>query len=311
MSDPLITVVMTTYNRRAMLERAAESILQDKSVPVRLYITDNASGDDTEAYVRELMSRDPRVVYHRHPENVGAETNLRNALKTVSTKYFSIIADDDWLLPGFLGDALMIMEAIPDLGGAASLAEARFASGELETIYPHGKATPGRRDPSDHMRDFLLKGHYAWHSILWKSEVLSYVGYPYLHSGMASDVDFQAQIFCKYPIYVIDRPGAVYFRHDEQSALTFNIQHVLDWGTFFRRMDAKMSETNCLSKEEYYKLRRIALDRYKGAWRKGAETHPVADKIETIKLYSAAAFSIGDMDLANYLINRMNTELVK
>lgn len=311
MSEPLITVIMPTYNRRAMLKRAVNSVLQDKTAPLMLHIFDNASGDDTEDYVKDLMSRDPRVKYQRHPENLGSETNLREGLKSVSTKYFSILADDDWLLPGFLADALMILESVPDLGGAAFLAEARFESGELETMYPREKPIAGRREPSEHMRDFLQKGHYSWQSILWKSEVLSYVGYPYLHSGMASDVDFQAQIFSRYPIYVVDRPGAVYFRHEAQSALTFNIQHVFDWAKFFRRMDNKVAETNCLAKEEYFRLRRVALDRYKGAWRKNADTHPVTDKLETMKLYSAAAFSIGDMDLANFLINRMNTETAK
>lgn len=311
MPEALITVLVPTYNRRTMLERAVTSVLQE-SVPLILHIFDNASTDGTETYVRELMASDPRVKYQRQPENLGSWINTRDALKSVATKYFLILADDDWVLPNFLSDSVMIMDSFPDLGGTAFLAEARFASGELETIYPsREKPTPGRREPADHIREFLLKGHYFWSSILWKSEVLSYLGYPYLHAGLPSDIDLQAQIFCRYPIYVVDRPGAVFFRHDDQSALGFNLEHILDWATFFRRLDRKIAETGLIPKEEYVQLRRIAVNRYRAGWRKKIDTYPLTDKIQIMKFYSAAAFSIGDIELADHLINRLNAEIAK
>ena len=99
MSAPLITTVIPTYRRPAMLRRAIASVLNQTFADLRLCIYDNASGDETSDVVEEFRKRDNRVVYVRRPENIGASANFVDGAGRVETPYFSFLPDDDILLP--------------------------------------------------------------------------------------------------------------------------------------------------------------------------------------------------------------------
>ncbi|MGJ7488701.1 glycosyltransferase family 2 protein, partial [Variovorax sp. LT2P21] len=49
-STHTITVIIPTFNRRVQLQKAIESVLQERRVPVLVHVFDNASTDETEAY---------------------------------------------------------------------------------------------------------------------------------------------------------------------------------------------------------------------------------------------------------------------
>lgn len=51
-----ITTVLPTYCRPALLRRAILSALGQKFSDIQVLVLDNASGDETEAVVRELQS---------------------------------------------------------------------------------------------------------------------------------------------------------------------------------------------------------------------------------------------------------------
>ncbi|RST54309.1 glycosyltransferase family 2 protein [Variovorax sp. MHTC-1] len=97
-TDHTITVVIPTFNRRAHLQTAVESVLAERRVPIALHIFDNASTDETEKYGRALAAQDLRVSYTRRSENIGATGNYSQALASISTEYFVPLADDDCLL---------------------------------------------------------------------------------------------------------------------------------------------------------------------------------------------------------------------
>jgi glycosyltransferase involved in cell wall biosynthesis len=66
-STPLISVVLTTYNRSKLLPRAIDSVLKGSYSNFELIVIDDASPDDTEQVVTRIG--DPRVRYVRQLEN--------------------------------------------------------------------------------------------------------------------------------------------------------------------------------------------------------------------------------------------------
>ena len=298
-----ITVVIPTFNRRDRLQKAVESVLQEDRVRILLHIFDNASTDGTEAFARDLMARDARVLYTRNAANVGATGNYVLALGSIATPYFVPLADDDWLLPDFLFDAYRIAEEHPRIGAAVFVTEARNDEGALLATYPlePDQIRFGLLQPREHLEDWLRHGHYAWSSILWRTATLACVGAPYLHTGLPSDVDFQAQIFCKYPVYLSDRPGAVYTLHSNQASRGFNISHVLDWAFLFKRLDRAIGRCSIFSLDEYLPLREHAQQRYRGAWATpGAETLTARDRATAA---CSVGFRLGDWETAFALID--------
>ena len=101
MTQPVVTTILPTFRRPRLLGRAIESVIGQTFPEFQLNVYDNASSDDTEHIVADYAARDPRVKYHRHASNIGLAKNLAFGLDRVTTPYFSVLSDDDWLLPGF------------------------------------------------------------------------------------------------------------------------------------------------------------------------------------------------------------------
>lgn len=306
LAENAITVVIPTFNRRALLQKAVESALQETRVPLRVHIFDNASTDDTQSYVTDAAASDPRVTYFKNEENVGPQGNYARAMASINTEYFVPLADDDWLLPNFVFDAYQIMQAHDDIGAGVFVTEVRDGRGNLFGTYPSGldKICLGRIEPRQHFEEWVKYGHHGWSSILWRSSVLKIIGPPYLHVGLPSDVDFQAQIFCRVPVYIVNQTGAVFLSHNRQESLGNNISTLASWAALFERLDAAVRASDVVPAEKYLELRKILQNRHKPAWgnMKAAEF----DDKQLVALATTAGFRLGDWDLAFALLDRLS-----
>ena len=66
--DPLISVIMLTYNRQEFVGRAIESILAQTFWNWELIVIDNGSTDDTPRILRECAEKDGRVCFVTIPK---------------------------------------------------------------------------------------------------------------------------------------------------------------------------------------------------------------------------------------------------
>lgn len=300
-----ITVILPTFNRREWLQRAVESVLREKRVPILLHIFDNASTDDTHEYARIVAASDSRVRYTRNPLNIGGTANYIQALHSIDTEYFVPLADDDWLFPDFLFEAYNQLERIPELG-AAVFVTSILAEGSEETVGtlpPHRtEATWGELTPETHLREWMRHGHYSWSSVLWRKDTLETIGSPYFHVGLPSDVDFQLQIFCRHPVCLTNRPGSAFFMHANQASRGFSLSDLHSWAALFKRLDRTVRERNLFAGHEYLGLRKVMQNRYRDAW-----NLPSNFPVEGRRLLSSAVsagFRLGDWDLAFALLDR-------
>jgi glycosyltransferase involved in cell wall biosynthesis len=110
-----ITILVPTYNRQKTLERAINSLLNQTYCDIIIRIIDNASNDNTENYVNELMLLDNRVQYIRHEINIGVLRNYQFAIDSVDTEYFGFLADDDELLNWVVSDIKLNLDKYKDV----------------------------------------------------------------------------------------------------------------------------------------------------------------------------------------------------
>lgn len=291
-----ITVVIPTFNRRERLEGALRSVLAETRVPIRVHVFDNASTDGTDAFLAKAQADDPRIHVFRQPENIGSDRNYMAALASVTTEFFVPLADDDWLKPEFLFKAWTALTTHPDCGAAAFFSDCENDAGTVLVTYPHAQpGTPeGYLNAADHMREFLLRGHYIWSAILWRKSVLDHVGYPYLHTGRPSDVDFQVAAFSRFPVVLSREIGAVYTSHDGQYSAGFSVRDIPSFAWLVMRMD--QSTAPLFSREEYTVLRQCFFDRYSRIWRRPPRV-PL-NPSERLQLAAIAGVRLGDWMLA-------------
>lgn len=303
-SDNAITVIIPTFNRRDLLRRAIDSVRSEDRVPIEIVVFDNASSDGTSALMAQLVGEDDRITYVRRDTNIGGIGNYSRALGSIETRYFVPLADDDLLLPDFLFKAYGILEADSRLGAAIFVTEGRDEDGRVTATFPAERDAIafGRLSPRQHMSDWLRHGHYAWMSILWRREVLDLVGPPYFHTGLPSDVDFQAKVFSTYDVHLVDEPGAVFSFHAGQASRTPDMSDMSAWARIFERLDGEMARRALFTRDEYLPLREAMWDRFRGVW--NLRVDAVVDPALATRLAFVAGFRLGDWPLAVRLAER-------
>jgi glycosyltransferase involved in cell wall biosynthesis len=105
-SDVLVSVGLPVRNGADRIEDVVQSVLAQDHTNIELVISDNASTDDTEDVCRDLARADGRIVYHRHPHNIGLTNNFISITHIAKGAYLRWIGDDDWLAPDFVSTTL-------------------------------------------------------------------------------------------------------------------------------------------------------------------------------------------------------------
>lgn len=93
----LVSVVIPTHNRAALLERALRSVLAQTHEKLDVIVVDDASEDETRNVV--LRIRDPRVRYVRHAANKGGAAARNSGVDAARGEYIAFLDDDDQWKP--------------------------------------------------------------------------------------------------------------------------------------------------------------------------------------------------------------------
>jgi len=92
----LVTVCITTYNRKALLPLTLKSILSQTYKNLEIIIVDDCSTDGTQDFVEnQLLKLDKRIRYIKHAKNKGLAAARNTAIKNSKGKYFTFCDDDD------------------------------------------------------------------------------------------------------------------------------------------------------------------------------------------------------------------------
>jgi len=94
--NPTVSVIIPTYNRAELLERAIKSVLNQTYEELELLVVDDGSSDNTESLVARFC--DQRIKYIKHADNIGAPATRNTGIKRSKGKYIAFLdSDDEWL----------------------------------------------------------------------------------------------------------------------------------------------------------------------------------------------------------------------
>ena len=96
----MIAVCIATYNQESFIAQCIESVLlQLCDEPMRIYIGDDASTDDTQSICEQYAATDERIVYVRRDKNMGLTNNtidLYYRIMADECEYIAMLDGDDY-----------------------------------------------------------------------------------------------------------------------------------------------------------------------------------------------------------------------
>jgi glycosyltransferase involved in cell wall biosynthesis len=117
-----VTVGIPVFNGAETLLRAVKSALSQTRPVDLIHISDNASTDKTSEIGRMIATSYERVLYTRHPSNLGISGNFGFVLQQARTEYFMWLAADDYIEPTYVERMLAELQADPGLVACVSRA---------------------------------------------------------------------------------------------------------------------------------------------------------------------------------------------
>jgi glycosyltransferase involved in cell wall biosynthesis len=109
-SKPLLTIAIPTFNRASCLGQSLlriseelDSLSAAQRKLVRVYVSNNASTDNTAEVIAEYQNIFPRELeVALNTENIGGERNVVQCYVSAKTPYVWVLGDDDAIVPGGL-----------------------------------------------------------------------------------------------------------------------------------------------------------------------------------------------------------------
>jgi len=121
-TKPLVSVLMTAYNREKYIGLAIESILESTYSFFELIIVDDFSRDKTLSIAKSYEKIDSRIKVYQNSQNLGDYFNRNQVAKFAVGKYLKYIDADDLIYPWGLEILVKCMEQFPNAGwGLCSL----------------------------------------------------------------------------------------------------------------------------------------------------------------------------------------------
>jgi glycosyltransferase involved in cell wall biosynthesis len=211
MIQPVVTTVIPTYRRPELLDRAIRSVLAQDYKAIRIRVYDNASGDETEQVVAQFSALDPRVEYHCHATNIGAVANINFGVRAVDTAFFSLLSDDDFLLPHFYSKAMNALIAVDE---AKFFTATTIIYDSMQRI-AHYKPTswkPRYYNGATENAIHVINDHIPMTGVVFRSSIRTTSNFL---NAFASDYEYMMEAAARHSFIVSDHAAAVFTVHSE------------------------------------------------------------------------------------------------
>ena len=207
MYQPLVSVLMTAYNREQYISEAIESVLASSYSNFELIIVDDHSKDKTVEIARYYEFKDSRVKVYINERNLGDYPNRNKAASYAKGKYLKYVDSDDMIYSFGLEQLVYYMEQFPNAGYG------------LCTLKPNLKNKfPLYLSPLDaYNYHYLGPGlfHKAPLSAIIKKKEFDLVG-GFIEERMVGDFEMWHKLSLKYSVVLMPQ-GIVWYRsHDSQ-----------------------------------------------------------------------------------------------
>lgn len=116
MNQPLISIVIPTYNRRHLILETIESALNQTYPRLEIIVLDNNSSDGSYEFLMSRYNSKEQVAIYKNETTLDIVLNWRKALSYANGKYSHILWSDDLIDPRFIEKCYNLLSAHKNAG---------------------------------------------------------------------------------------------------------------------------------------------------------------------------------------------------
>jgi len=201
--NPLVSIVLPTYNRAQILPRAIKSILGQTYQNFELIVVDDCSTDNTVEVMGQF--KDPRIIYVQLSRKAGAARSRNEGIQRSQGEFIAFEDSDDEWVPDKLEKQMDVFKNAPKTTGVVYSAVWRIWGKRKEYFPPLAKIE--KRGVNLH--DLLLAGNFITIQAVVRQECFKKVGLFDEKLPRFQDWDLWLRISRHYNFEFIDEPLAI------------------------------------------------------------------------------------------------------
>lgn len=207
MAAPLVSVLMTAYNREKYITEAIESVLHSTLTDFELIIVDDGSTDNTVKIAEKYTNTDKRVKLFINEKNLGDYYNRNKAASYASGKYLKYLDSDDLIYSNGLEVFVNSMERFPDA-----------AVGIMSFIGQEEKPYPFKMSPEEAYRyNFYTRGLFDTgpSGLIFRASMFREIG-GFSGKRYVGDTEINLKLAAKWPVVKIAASLIFWRQHEGQ-----------------------------------------------------------------------------------------------
>ena len=198
--QPLVSIVLPTYNGAKYLRQSVASCLSQSYENLELIVVVDGSTDDTESILAEFSEQRLQVI--RHEQNRGLPEALNTGFAHARGDFLTWTSDDNWYAPDAIWEMVHFLVQNPQIGLVYAdmwLVDGEGRTQELDVL------------PPDHLKTQPLNGIYA--CFMYRREVYETIGDYDPATRLVEDYDYWLRIAERFEIAPLRRRLYYYRQH--------------------------------------------------------------------------------------------------
>ena len=190
---PLVSVIITTYNRREFVREAIESVQRQDFSDYEIIVVDDGSTDGTEEFLKEF-----NTIHYFYQKNQGVSRARNQGLKLARGDYICFLDSDDLWLPRKLSIQTKVMRKNPEINVTYT----------DEIWIRRGKRVNPKKKHQKYsgwiFKHCLPLCIISPSSVMLRREIFEEVGYFDENLPVCEDYDLWLRLAARHPIFFID-----------------------------------------------------------------------------------------------------------
>lgn len=205
---PLVSILMTAFNREDFIRQAIESVLGSTYTNFELIINDDCSSDKTLNIAKEYEEKDSRIKVFQNSSNLKDYPNRNKTASYAKGKYIKYLDSDDAIYPDGLAYCVNAMESQPTAAMGVLFFQKQITE-EENVLW----------QPSTSIRHHFLKRGFlniGPSGTIFRRDIFEKLGGFDTRFGVASDGFFNIRLASLFPVMLLPKVFFYYRVHDGQ-----------------------------------------------------------------------------------------------